>query len=292
MTSENYWQKITIHNGSILSEFLSSFLIENGATGLDESGTDLQAYFPKSCQIERVKENILQFIQRLKFELSLKEDFYISSDFIKNENWQQNWMKYFKPIFVEDRLVITPSWEKVDIQQYQILITIDPQQAFGTGGHASTYLILQMLLKYHQSNIKVLDIGTGSGILAFAAAKLASKEIVAFDIDPVAVKTALKNCELNEVTDQIHFFTGELNSLNPRLNKYDLILANITFNVLNPLIPQISSYLKSPNSLLILSGLLVEEQTKISDILTINQFKIVETKKQEEWMSIVCSKSF
>ncbi len=204
--TDNSWHRIVIHNGSSFVESVSSFLFDLGCIGIEETEPDLSVYFPGSSDRAEITARMQKFLQKLCMELGIKPSFSVIGCKVKKENWQQNWMQFFKPIFFNSKLVIVPPWEKIKPKNGQRVVTIDPGQAFGTGGHATTYLMLQTLLKYQTGEFKILDVGSGSGILAIAAVKLGCKNVVAFDIDPVAVTTAAANARLNTVTGSIHFF--------------------------------------------------------------------------------------
>lgn len=289
--TEKYWYKIEISNAAPFSELISAFLMDLGSVGLQEIENHIQVYFPGSMDLEPIQIKIQKYLDQLKKELNLTKPFKIADSKIKTENWQQNWMKYFKPIFVDDRIVITPSWEKVSEEKGKIIITIDPEQAFGTGGHATTYLMLRLLLKYCESGMQIMDAGTGSGILAIAAVKLGNEKVVAFDIDPVAVKTAKQNSALNRVAGKIHYYSGEIDALRPGHKQFDFVLANISTNVLRCLLPRFSQFLKKSGSLLALSGILSEEAAGISSLLQDYHFTILEFLEKDDWISFLCQKN-
>jgi ribosomal protein L11 methyltransferase len=288
---EKYWHKIEITNADQFSELISSFLVDLGSVGLQETENQLLVYFHGASNVKSIQTKLKQYLNQLTNELKVETEFKISISQIETENWQQNWMQYFKPIFVEDKLVITPSWENVSFEKGKIIITIDPEQAFGTGGHATTYLMLKLLLNYCKPGMQILDVGTGSGVLAIAAAKLGSEKIVAFDIDPVAVKTAKQNSEINNVSSQITCFSGDIFALRPGQTQVDFILANISSGVLRNLLPRFPLFLKNSNSLLALSGIMSEEANSISNLLKEYQFIILDFQEKDEWVSFLCQQN-
>ena len=290
MNESNGWHTLTITSAVHLPEILSSALFDLGAAGTEENPNALTAYFPDALDIEHIQLEIQRKLESFESELGLTGPFRLESGYIEQENWQENWKQHFQPIEIDSRLMITPSWEKAKVPNDRIVITIDPQQAFGTGGHETTHLMLQAVLRTIRPNMRILDVGAGSGILAIAAARLGASQIVAFDNDPVAIETAVQNADLNEVKKTIRFYVGDKPAFRSRFLGFDLILANILTNELIPLIPDLVTALSFGDSYLILSGFLVEEEDKIGSILSQNGLVIVEQKARGEWMSFFCQK--
>ena len=166
-----------------------------------------------------------------------------------------------------------------------MVITIDPQMAFGTGHHATTQLMIELMERYLKSAVTVLDAGTGSGILAIIAAKLGAAGVFGFDIEPEAIQNARHNAQLNEVSE-IQFEIGDFSVIPSEV--YQLILANINRNVLTEILPKLLSHL-SANGYLILSGILNEDKADIQDQLPPDVYVIEEVSK-EEWAGIVLKK--
>ena len=120
---------------------------------------------------------------------------------VKDEDWSENWKKYYKPFRIGTHLVVKPTWEAYQPRPEDLIIELDPGMAFGTGTHETTNMCMQLLEKHLKSNMRVMDVGTGSGILAIAAARLGAREVLAIDIDPAAVKVARENIVLNHVEE-------------------------------------------------------------------------------------------
>ena len=156
--------------------------------------------------------------------------------------------------------------------------------AFGTGTHETTQLVIQSLLQFTGSPETILDVGTGTGILAIAAARLFDARVFAFDNDPIAASTAKQNFINNNVADRIEIFCGE--NINFKKPQFDLILANINRSVIIQLLPEISTALK-PNGQAILSGILYEEKGKLIEKLKSFSLKLVHESKQAEWVGLV-----
>ncbi|WP_018247799.1 50S ribosomal protein L11 methyltransferase [Orenia marismortui] len=206
---------------------------------------------------------------------------------LKQEDWANKWKEDIKAIKVSDRIVIKPTWEEYHADDGDIIIEIDPGMAFGTGDHGTTSGCLEMLEKYLKPNFNVLDIGTGTGILAIAAAKLGANSLFALDIDPVAIEVAKENAKLNGVNTEIEFSEGDL--LDVVEGRYELILANILPHVIMRLIPDLVEVSKD-KSTIILSGIIEEKVEKIKEELIRYNFDIQDIVKKDQWITIVVTR--
>ncbi len=200
-------------------------------------------------------------------------------------DWHDAWKSYFEPLPIGKRILVYPSWE--DISKFicrDIQIQIDPGMAFGTGKHSTTILALEMLEKAIKGGEKVLDIGTGSGILAIASAKLGAKSVFAIDIDPIAANIAKENSKINGVANKVKVICGDLaSSIN---GKYDVIISNIFTKVLLSMLPDIKSCL-NPSGCWILSGILEKEKSEVVSALKKESFNISNIDSHQEWIGIL-----
>jgi ribosomal protein L11 methyltransferase len=208
----------------------------------------------------------------------------ITHETIAAQDWHSAWKKYFKPLLISARVLIRPSWEMATLAPGQIEIVIDPKQAFGTGHHATTAGMLRLLEKYLRPGMHVIDAGTGTGILAIAAAKLQpGVRVIAFDIDPLAVEAAQENIHLNRVPDCIKLYTGPLAALHTP--PVDLILANLQHHTLLALLPEFAPLLKREGAML-LSGLLEPEGESIIAAAQRAGLFCREIIQEEEWLTV------
>ena len=176
---------------------------------------------------------------------------------VSEEDWADSWKQYYKPIKTGNKIVIVPVWEKYDAAPGELTVLMDPGMAFGTGTHETTRLCATMLEKYTKPGARMLDIGCGSGILAICASKLGAAECFACDIDPVAVRIANENAEINK-TPNVHADVSDLLKQVPNENGgYDVIAANIVADVIIRLAPDIGAYM-ADGAVLIVSGIIVE----------------------------------
>ena len=201
-------------------------------------------------------------------------------------DWSKKWKEHWKPSKISDRIVICPSWEKYEKKENEIIVNIDPGNAFGTGTHATTQLCVKACEKYMSQNAKVADIGCGSGILAICAMKLGAKEADAVDTDETAVETAQINAKVNNETT-IKFQTASSDVLID--NTYDFVFANILHNVLAMIMNDLKRIMKN-GAKIVLSGILEGKEDVVIEAVKANNMKIIEEIHQKEWIAFVVEK--
>ena len=223
----------------------------------------------------------------------------LSSDFfewnlIEEEDWLTSWKKYWAPELVGNNLLILPFWINLN-EKYKNkkIIKIDPGAAFGTGSHPSTYLCLEKMENFKLSGKKVLDIGSGSGILSVTARSFGAKEICAIDNDYLAIKSTKTNFHLNYGSlDYLNTYLGSFNKVisNYLLNEFDFILCNILAEVIKDAIPDMNKCLKK-NGIVILSGILNSQKDQIIKILNHNYLKLIDVSSKKDWVCIAAQKA-
>lgn len=206
---------------------------------------------------------------------------------VDDTDWNENWKKYFKAFEVGERLAVCPSWEQYDNRENRTVISLDPGAAFGTGTHATTSLCLEVLENNVTESTTVLDIGTGSGILAIAANLLGAKSAIGVDIDAQSVKTAVQNAEINGVSDKTEFTVGDL--ADKISGKYDIVCANIVADVVMRLFDNVADYMKD-DGILIVSGIIDIRADEVEKSATEHGFKIEKSLIREEWHCYVLTK--
>ena len=205
---------------------------------------------------------------------------------IEQEDWQNGWRKYYHPMDVGQRLAVVPSWQ--DYETSRVKLILDPGLAFGTGGHETTNLCLEVLDERVRGGERVLDIGTGSGILAIAALKLGAAVAEGVDIDPVAVRTAGENAALNGVADKLTVLVGDLSD--KASGKYDIITANIVANAIMALAPSVPG-LMADDAVFIASGIIDSRKDEVIAALEAAGLAVLEVKEKRGWECIVCKKA-
>ncbi len=204
---------------------------------------------------------------------------------VAQEDWQNGWRKYYHPMEIGRRLAVVPSWQAYDTDRVKLLL--DPGLAFGTGGHETTSLCLEALDELTAGGERVLDIGTGSGILAIAALKLGAACAEGVDIDPVAVRTACENAALNGVAGQ---FTGLVGDLSDKASgTYQIITANIVANAIISLAPAVPGLLAEGGHF-IASGIIDTRAQEVAEALAKAGLTIAQRKDKRGWVCFVCTR--
>ena len=247
----------------------------------------VEGYFAES-EIENALVQINQRIDLLKkqsvFNLGSLE---MAIDEVENDDWFNNWKKSYKPIHA-GKLVIVPSWIKYEKQENEVVISMDPGMAFGSGEHETTRMCLELMEDVGMINKKVIDVGTGSGILALSAAALGSKDVEAYDIDDVAVKAAKENVKINHFEDIIKVANSNL--LKNAKNNYDVVLANITADVLQILAKDLKTYVNK-DGIVIISGILNIYEDAVKQCYLSHGYKILQRINKGEWVAFKLSYS-
>lgn len=202
----------------------------------------------------------------------------------KEEDWANNWKKYYHTLEIGEKIAIKPYWEDYENNENRKVVIIDPGMAFGTGTHETTYLCLESLEKYVQEGSIIFDIGCGSGILGIAAVKLGAKEAVCVDIDDNCIKATEKNARLNNVENSIVSYKGNL--LDVVEGKADVIVSNIIAEIIVEMIPELKNHLKN-NGVFISSGILTEKIIMVEEALLKEGFEILKIEKKNSWALIV-----
>jgi ribosomal protein L11 methyltransferase len=242
----------------------------------------LRAYFNSAPDTEKLRERILRDLKLIGLpEFALRG---ITSLTVADQDWLAEWKKGYEPIAVGQSLLICPSWRRDQARNSdRIVIEIDPGMAFGTGTHETTRGCLELLEKYWKGG-SLLDVGTGTGILAIAAVKLRpGSRVVGFDLDPEAVEVALENAAINGVADEIEIEVNKLSSYQGQ--EFDLILANLTADVIIPLSPEFPQVLK-PQGALIVSGVLREQTDDVRAALESHNLSLIEMMPEGDWMTM------
>lgn len=207
---------------------------------------------------------------------------------VKREDWSESWKKYFKTIQIGSALMIKPSWSRQKPRSGQAVVTLDPGLSFGTGQHATTSFCLKQIValrpKGHETK-RILDIGSGSGILSISAAKLGYKKVDGFDFDPVAVRIAKKNCRFNRVEKIARISRKDLIALPANSRRtYQVICANLISDLLISQKEKIIGRL-APNGTLVLAGILATEFEKVQAAYEGAGFQLIQSRVEREWRS-------
>lgn len=319
------WKELTIHTTEEAVEMISNFLHEAGAGGvtieehvdndkprdtslgqwfeippndIPEGEAKISGYFPEGIEINEVISQVRERIEELRDyeinpgnpEISVRE--------VNEEDWANNWKQYFKPIRVSDSLTIKPTWEEYTPQSdNEQIIELDPGMAFGTGTHPTTSLCLRTLGGVIQAGDEVIDVGTGSGILAIGACKLGASKVLALDLDPVAVSSALENTRLNKLEDRIQVVESDLLSVIKQQENAEVqiklpvrvVVANILAEIILLFIDDVYQALQS-GGCYIASGIYKNKEDAVHEALVSAGFEISQTVREEDWVAFVARK--
>lgn len=248
--------------------------------------TNVKVYILEDeSQAEKIEE-IKNMLNRLK--ASDSEDIFGSLNMtfndIKEEDWANNWKKYFKPFNVGKKLLIKPTWEECDNKENRIILEIDPGASFGTGSHETTKMCLMGLEDYMKEGDEVIDVGCGSGILSIAAVKLGCKHVTGVDIDPMCIETSSYLSKINSVSDKFDVFIGDLAE---KVDvQADVVVANIFAHIIKRLTPDTKRILKK-GGIFISSGIIEETVDTVIESYKENGFEILEVNNMGDWYCVV-----
>jgi ribosomal protein L11 methyltransferase len=266
------------------AEDVSAELWELGASGIEErdaatlttpdgpdGGRTLVASFAEEDQARDVAEHLQQrFAARLQF--------------VVGDEWREGWRRFFKPVRLGGRLVVRPSWEPLEPWPGEVVLTLDPGNAFGSGTHATTQLVLREVDRHVWGAEQVLDVGCGSGILSVAALLLGAEHAEAVDVDRDAVIATRENAELNDATSRLTVSDTPLEQIR---GQYDLVCANIETSVLIDAAGALSARVK-PGGTLVLSGLLVRDRDRVREAYP--ELKLRTVPRSGDWLALVLHK--
>ena len=295
------WKKISIKTTEENADIAASVLMDLGAGGVEMQGgsvpeaasdeytlpgaesdaVTVSAYFGEDgadALAETLRARLCDIFPDTPPELSVET--------VPDTDWNENFRRNFKAFRAAGRFVIKPSWEDYPAEADDIVLQIDPGMAFGTGDHESTRMCLELLQKYMQPGSRVLDVGTGSGILGIAAKKLGASSVLALDYDPVSVRVAAENAAANGVVMETRQsdLLGHADG-----GPYDVVLANIVADILIRLNRDIVPYLKQGGAY-ILGGIIEERLEDVTASLVQNGMDVVETLAMNDWRAVAARK--
>ncbi len=308
------WMEVAVHTTTQGSDVVSMLLMQNGAAGtaiedrfdvpdpnkphgywelIDQSLIDsmpedviVKSWLPMN---ERLSDSLNALKEQLTALPSLNPGVGLGTlsldlNQVDEQDWAECWKKFYKPFRAGRTLVVKPTWESYLPQPGDKIIQMDPGMAFGAGTHETTGLCLSLLEEYMQPGMRVMDVGTGSGILAIGAALLGSSDVLAIDIDPVAVKVAKENVQQNGLENNIRVMEGDL--VKDVQETFDLCLANILADVICFLSVPLKTKIRHGGTF-ICSGIIKDREQDVLDALHASGYTIVEKQYRGEWVAIV-----
>ena len=275
-----------LDNGLMIEDY-SDFSL-NGMYGelVDESILNADRETVRVSLFVPEERNPLEYREFLETRLpALGISATISFEGINEDDWAESWKQYYKPVSL-GKVTIVPAWEKYDAKEGEVIIKMDPGMAFGTGTHETTRLVIRLMQDLLIEGKRVLDVGTGSGILSICASKLGAKSCNAYDIDPVAVKVARENA-IADGCDNITVGVSDLlRGVDLAGGKYDFCVANIVADIIIRMLPDVRSYVES-GSPLILSGIIGERADEVREAVIKTGFTVEKEIKENDWVGML-----
>ena len=305
------WQELTVEVLREAEEAASNILIELGSQGvaIDDSAdylgrvgkygevfpevkqvdtVKITAYYPEHVDIDAVEKEVAQSLSALSDFGVNAGDIHYDTQELAEQDWAENWKKYYEPTRISHDLTIVPSWTDYEAKTGEKIIRLDPGMAFGTGTHPTTKMSLFALEQVLRGGETVLDVGTGSGVLSIASSLLGAKSIYAYDLDEVAVRVAQENIDLNAGTENIHVATGNL--LQGVDIQADVIVANILADILINMTEDAYRLVKD-EGYLIMSGIISEKWEMVRESAEKAGFFLETHMIQGEWNACVFKKT-
>jgi len=304
------WIEVTVVTSSEATEAVAGFFYNTGVKGVsiedsedvefkkrnpgdwdyfDETilnikeGAVVKGYFKEDENFQEYLSYIKEGVEKLPEYGFEKGEGIVTAAKVNEEQWENNWKKYYKPTKVGERIVIKPIWEQYEKKEEELIVELDPGMAFGTGTHETTRMCIKALEKYVNPNSTVFDIGTGSGILAITAAKLGADRVIGVDLDPVAVDSAKNNVSFNDIKD-IEILYGDL--MEVVKGKANIVVANIIADVIIFLTETVKEFIEE-KGYFVASGIILERRESVVKKLEQCGFEIVEVMEDGEWVCIV-----
>ena len=250
----------------------------------------VHAYLPIDGKEEAARQQVAEGLWHLS---SLGPQFVgdLQTRVVHEEDWANAWKDYYHVTHIGQRLVIRPSWREYIPMNNEVVLELDPGMAFGTGLHPTTRMCLEQIEQRTLPGVRVLDVGTGSGILALAAAKLGAANVHCIDNSSVAVESAVANAETNHLSDRINVVLGVLDETeSTRLSgQYDLVLANIIARVIGSIAPYLAQVL-APDGMLITSGIIEDRRHEAEQPLLAAGLKLIDQVMIDDWVTLIMQK--
>lgn len=308
------WMEVVVHTTTAGADIVSEVLMNAGATGtaiedradVPQGGLREEGFWElvDDDLIEQMSEDVLvkayfeegvgtlEIIAALKARLAAMRATDIGIDMgslelqcktVNEASWKDVWKKYYKPFRVGARLVIKPSWEEYDAAPEDLVIELDPGMAFGTGTHETTFMCMEMLQDYVKPGMTCIDLGTGTGILAIAAAKLGARDVLAIDLDENAVKVAKDNIKNNALSDTVRAEAGNLFEKTQECS--DIVVANIIADVICGVASGARAHIQ-PGGVFICSGIIKEREQDVLTALTAAGYTVAKRLEKGEWVCL------
>ncbi len=288
------YKELIIYVDESVRESLIGDLLMLNFESFTDSDQALHAFMPSNRWDDSLYKKIGKKLESYQTQ-GLIQSYKLEVQGVHPQNWQEQWERTIEPIYIGKNIIIHPSWQTIDASDDTIDVIIDPKMSFGTGHHETTQMMIELLRDYMGPGKSVLDVGTGSGILAIVAAKMGAGPVVGIDTDQDAINDALENFRINGLQNIIRMYTGELAAISDIASiSFDLVIANIERKTILEMFDLITMHV-SKTGMLLLSGLLEEdyqyiEQAGIRKKLSIEKTIKRQSKTADTWIAIALQK--
>lgn len=289
-----HWLEVSVETtgegAEAVAEVLNRFAprgvaLEAGSEGFGAGPVVVRAYLPADDELSRTRRQVEEVLWHLSQILPLPEPTF---RLVAETNWAETWKKHLTVLHIGRRLVVRPSWLPYLPTDEEVVLELDPGMAFGTGTHPTTQMCLLALEERVWPGARVLDLGTGSGILAIAAAKLGAGRVLALDTDPEAVAVARENVVRNGIADRVRVARG---SLAQAIGRFDLIAVNILAQVIVEMLEQGLARRLAPDGVLVTAGLLAGQEEEVRDAFQRAGLAVIGRRQVEDWVALEAIRS-
>ncbi len=257
-------------------------LLDESLLNADKTKASVSVFIPETRSVAEAKA----FVEGQLAESGI--EYTIETVGCREEDWAESWKKYYHPIKV-GKIVVVPAWEDYTPAEGEITVTMDPGMAFGTGTHETTRLVISMLQKYVKKGDRMLDVGTGSGILSICASRLGADNCAAYDIDPTAVKVARENIAASGVSNITCDVSDLLKGVDLSGGKYNIVAANIVADIIIRMMPDIAKYM-ADDAVLIASGIICPRREEVEVSIAENGFEVFDELVENDWCALAVRK--
>lgn len=310
------WIECIVHTTTLGSDWVSELLMESGATGtmiedkadipdpskphgiweiidpklLEEMPEDVlvHAWFTPDDSFPGLFRSLQERLAAMKDSQPLFGSLVADTRTVSEDSWAEVWKKYYKPFYAGEHLVVKPTWEPFDPKPGDRIIEIDPGMAFGSGTHETTGMCISLLEETIRGGEDIIDVGTGSGILAIAAALLGAGHVLAIDIDPDAVRVAGENVTHNQVENIVEVREGDL--LKNTQETCHICVANIISDIIISFAAPLRNHIR-PGGLFICSGVVRERTEEVREALLCADYEVLRTEYRGEWTAFLCRRN-
>jgi len=288
------WLEVSVEvdheTAEAVAEVLSRYahrgvVVEGGPGGWESGPVVVRGYLPTDDELWNRKKSIQEGLWHLGQIRPIAEPSFRK---VAEKDWAEAWKKRLKVLRVGERVVICPSWLDYHPKPTDVVVQLDPGMAFGTGLHPTTQLCLRALEEFVQPGMDVLDLGTGSGILAVAAAKLGARRVLAFDNDQQAVSVARGNIVDNDVSACVSVQSGSLQDVS---GSYDLVVVNILARVIVDMVEEGLSQRLRPDGVLITAGIIVDKVPEVLTAFERSSLQLVDQRQRGDWVSLLAKRA-